>query len=57
LPDKAQVFLRYGPAYFRRAIVPNERDRELLPLPTFLSFLHYLIRPIRLTVELGKRRL
>jgi len=31
-----------------RAITPNEADRLAIPLPAYLSFLYYLIRPIRL---------
>lgn len=34
--------------YIPRVIIPNEMDRALLPLPKFLSFLYYLLRPIRL---------
>lgn len=34
---------------FNLTLVPNERDRALLPLPESLSALYYLIRPIRLT--------
>lgn len=34
---------------FNLTLVPNERDRALLPLPESLSALYYLVRPIRLT--------
>jgi hypothetical protein len=34
-------------------IQPHAIDRELFPLPNFLSFLHYLIRPIRLLRKYG----
>ena len=39
--DKIQYF-------FRIAIIPNEKDLVLLPLPRPLYFLYYLLRPIRL---------
>lgn len=34
-----------------RLLIPNVRDRRLLKLPGSLSFLYYLIRPIRLVIE------
>ena len=37
----------------RERLTPNQRDRDLLPLPPGLSFLHYLTRPIRLCWEYG----
>jgi len=46
--DKARVFLRYCPEYFSRMVTPNEKDRAFLPLPAPLSFLYYLLRPLRL---------
>ncbi len=45
-----QLFLRIG-------LSPSERDRELLPLPSGLFFLYYIIHPIRLLIKylpLGK---
>jgi hypothetical protein len=30
------------------AVMPNERDRALLPLPLSLAFLYYFVRPLRL---------
>ncbi len=33
-------------------IRPNELDRDYIPLPNFLAFLYYFIRPIRLTGNL-----
>jgi hypothetical protein len=44
------------PYYFRWAaliLVPNGRDRALLALPGFLSFLYYIIRPLRLVKTYG----
>lgn len=40
---------RLYPSYldFRERLIPNERDRALLPLPKSLDFLYYLIRPFR----------
>jgi hypothetical protein len=37
----------------RVSLTPNQRDRDLVPLPPVLSFLHYLTRPIRLLWEYG----
>lgn len=36
-----------------RSLMPNSRDRELIRLPGTLSFLYYLIRPIRLVGSYG----
>jgi hypothetical protein len=36
-------------------LTPNENDRQLLRLPTFLSFIYYLLRPFRLIRDHGKR--
>jgi hypothetical protein len=44
LPDRA----RWVQYHLYRAVTPNERDYAFLPLPRFLSGLHYLIRPVRL---------
>jgi hypothetical protein len=44
------------PYYVRWAaliLVPNGRDRALLSLPGFLSFLYYIIRPLRLVRKYG----
>jgi hypothetical protein len=41
--------------YVHNVIVPCELDRRLLPLPGRLSFLYYLIRPIRLVAKYGLR--
>jgi hypothetical protein len=46
IPHKL-LYIRYT---LRRALSPNTKDRELLPLPTFLTPLHYLYRPLRLVV-------
>ena len=39
--------------YVTDVIVPCELDRHLLPLPRELSFLYYLIRPVRLIGKYG----
>ncbi|MBD2387131.1 nucleotidyltransferase domain-containing protein [Cylindrospermum sp. FACHB-282] len=43
--------------YFLLSTVPNARDWSFLQLPRSLSFLYYLIRPIRLVSKYGKRLL
>lgn len=53
--DKVQscgLFLRY---YGRRALVPNARDKRLLPLPDCLAFLYYVIRPLRLIAKYARQ--
>jgi hypothetical protein len=45
LRDRVPYLLYHLPGYL---LTPNEKDRAFLPLPTSLSFLYYLIRPIRL---------
>lgn len=42
--------LRY---FLYLTITPNEKEWALLPLPKFLSFLYYLLRPLRLIGENG----
>lgn len=49
--DKARLGATYSRLYLRLAFRPNEKDRELLPVPKYLSFVHYLVRPVRLSVE------
>ena len=34
-----------------KTLVPNVRDRRILPLPNLFSWLYYLIRPIRLLAK------
>lgn len=46
--DRLRLHLHYYGRYLRLAVMPNERDRALLELPTSLSFLYYLLRPLRL---------
>jgi hypothetical protein len=43
-------FLRFALGF---AITPNEHDRALLRLPASLSFLYYLVRPLRLAGKYG----
>ncbi len=46
--DKLRLGLTYARVHLRAAFRPNERDRALLPVPGYLSFLHYVARPFRL---------
>lgn len=41
----------------RRVVTPNSRDREFVHLPGSLSFLHLLLRPVRLLRDYGLRPL
>lgn len=45
--------VRYLLYYLRTAMTPNEKDWAFLPLPAFLSFLYYLLPPIRLVRKYG----
>ncbi len=47
----------FGPVVdrLRRAVTPNSADEEWLELPSRLSFLRYLLRPVRLLLR-GRRR-
>jgi hypothetical protein len=49
LRDKLSYFLFQA----RGKLHLSPKDRSLLPLPGFLSFLNYLLRPIRLAIEYG----
>lgn len=49
LQDKVPYFLHL----VNVAIAPSIEDREFLPLPASLSFLYYLIRPIRAIAKYG----
>ena len=42
---------------FQLAITPNQRDWAFLPLPTFLSSVYYLLRPMRLAETYGLKPL
>jgi hypothetical protein len=46
-------YLRYLHDVIINVIIPCELDRRLLPLPGRLSFLYYLIRPVRLARKYG----
>lgn len=49
-----KIIYKVGYRRFNLTLVPNERDRALLPLPQALSALYYLIRPIRLTRDYSR---
>jgi hypothetical protein len=38
---------------FQSAVIPNDKDCALVSLPTYLSFLYYLLKPIRLAKKYG----
>ncbi len=46
--ERLQYKLLYILYLFQLIATPNEKDWALLPLPAFLSFLYYLLRPLRL---------
>jgi hypothetical protein len=51
--DRFRLYLYYLKRYVRLAVRPNAQDHELVLLPRSLSFIYYLLRPIRLTKEYG----
>jgi Uncharacterised nucleotidyltransferase len=51
--DRGRFFARYLSQWLGRALTPTSRDRAFLPLPRSLFFVHYLVRPLRLTAQLG----
>jgi hypothetical protein len=53
LRDRMRLRLYYYRRYLRLAVVPNERDRAIMPLPSFLFSLYYLLRPLRLVKVFG----
>lgn len=53
LQDKVPYFLHL----VHLAIAPTSADREFLPLPPSISFLYYLVRPIRAVGKYGFRPL
>ncbi|MGH9971336.1 MAG: nucleotidyltransferase domain-containing protein [Pyrinomonadaceae bacterium] len=55
--DRTRLRLRYYLHKLTHALRPNVRDTHLLPLPELLSFLYYLVRPIRVAKIYGLGRL
>lgn len=51
--ERLQDRARYCLHILRLALTPTKADQSWIRLPGFLSFLHYLFRPIRLTGEYG----
>jgi len=49
--DRIPYLLHYLPKMFK----PNAADRAMLPVPPFLSFLHYVLRPIRIASKYSLR--
>jgi len=45
--------IRYLIPVVGELLTPNAKDRAILPLPSFLSFLYYIVRPIRLLSTYG----
>jgi hypothetical protein len=45
--DRVRLYIHYSRRYFRLILRPNESDRAM-SLPSSLSFLYYLFRPLRL---------
>lgn len=54
LRDRMRLRVHYLGRYARLAVTPNSRDEEILRLPASLSFLYYLLRPLRLLKRIGR---
>ena len=57
LRDRVRLHVYYARRYTHLLLTPNVRDREALSLPSFLSFLYYPVRLLRLIKEYGLKRL
>jgi hypothetical protein len=53
--DRLRLRLHYNYRYFRLAVLPNAKDEDLVSLPSYLHFLYYFLRPLRLARERGLR--
>jgi hypothetical protein len=53
--DQPHHRLHYLTERLRYFVAPNERDREAHPLPGYLQFVHWLVRPWRLWKTYGVR--
>ena len=51
------IYRRWLRSYLLGIVTPCESDRALLPLPAQLSFLYFLLRPLRLAKKHGLQRL
>jgi hypothetical protein len=51
--ERLQFCLRYLSQFVAIVITPTSKDRAGLPLPAPFFFLHYFLRPLRLTVQYG----
>ena len=49
--DKLRLHIHYSLRYLRLALRPNQRDHAIVLLPASVSFLYYLVRPLRLIRE------
>lgn len=49
--ERGDFAVRYVKQWIWWAIVPNSADQALVPLPGPLAFLHYLLRPLRLSLK------
>ena len=51
--ERVRDKVRYGSYFLHLALRPGKRDQALMPLPAPLSFLYYLLRPLRLVNQYG----
>jgi len=53
LRERISYLFFYAWAYLRPGVIPTVKDRAAVPLPPFLSFFYYLLRPIRMVGKYG----
>ncbi len=53
--DRVQYLLHHVVSYLKSILVPDARERELVPLPPSLMPIYHLFSPIRLSIELVSR--
>jgi hypothetical protein len=51
--ERGRVRFHYLFRYLRLALTPNRRDYSSVPLPRYLAFAYYVIRPLRLVANYG----
>lgn len=51
--ERARLRFHYSYRYLHIAFTPNVKDHAIVPLPRYLSFAYYLLRPFRLVKNYG----
>jgi hypothetical protein len=51
--NRTRFIVRYISQCFKAVVIPGLNERELVSLPSFLSFVYFFIRPLRLVAKYG----